>query len=375
MSKCSTGEQHTVTVCKDGKVYCFGSNSYYQLGFEQNKWKDRPVITCFVKPTQNLNLPKIKAVSCGRYFTVCVDYEGVLWSFGTNDFGQLGVNTNVQIPGEITDIPPVLSVSCGAYHTLILTKEETLWSCGDNKYGQLCHGNQLRSITPQQTTFSAISKICAGGYHSLFQNNEGEIFGCGSNKYGQLGLGWKCEWQLEPCIILNQPDGIFQFCCGYYHSIFLDNRGNVFSVGKNLYGCLGLGNNMDQSELNQIVDIPPIKTISCCSDSSFLLDFEGNVWSFGKNEGGQLGHGDDENRSLPTKISTVKDIEQISFGIASNHLLFLSYYNEIFVTGNNYSGQLGNGEDKSISTIPEKCDIDFTIWENLPCSRAKSARK
>ena len=55
-------------------------------------------------------------ISCGAYFTVCVDYEGFMWSFGENEYGQLGTGnqTNFNVPQKIEDIPPVLSVSCGA---------------------------------------------------------------------------------------------------------------------------------------------------------------------------------------------------------------------------------------------------------------------
>ena len=44
---------------------------------------------------------------------------------------------------------------------------------------------QGTSLSPQKTSFS----ISASWSHSLFQNNKGEIFSCGHNEDGQCGLG------------------------------------------------------------------------------------------------------------------------------------------------------------------------------------------
>ena len=73
-------------------------------------------------------------ISCGYGFTVCVDYEGFIWSFGQNNFGQLGTGniTNFNVPQKILSIPPVISVSCGSLHTLIITNDDNLWSWGRN---------------------------------------------------------------------------------------------------------------------------------------------------------------------------------------------------------------------------------------------------
>ena len=76
---------------------------------------------------------------------------------------------------------------------------------------------------------------------------------------------------------------IVHFVCGSRQSLFLDSEGNVFSVGDNAYGQLGLGNNTDQNELNKIPNIPPIKIISCMGTSCYLIDFEENLWTFGDN--------------------------------------------------------------------------------------------
>ena len=292
-------------------------------------------------PTPISNLPKIKQVSCGGFFTVCVDFEGFIWSFGENGVGQLGTGnkTNFNVPQKLLNIPPVLSVSCGYAHTLMITTDSNLWSCGNNCSGQLCLGDIEHRSKPQKTTFSNISKISAGAAHSLFQNNKGEIFSCGNNKYGACGLGHYNNHQITPSRILNLPSNIVHFVCGGAQNLFLDLKGNVFSVGFNGFGELGLGHNTNQSVLNKIPNIPPIKVISCVRSSCYLIDFKGNLWTFGNNDAGQLGHGDRSNINAPKMINTLKHIQQISYGCIGLHFLpktlkikYLSQ--EIIVTDN-----------------------------------------
>ena len=363
------GEYHTITLSGDGTLHSFGYNHHGQLGLGHNN-----VVSL---PTPIPNLPKINMISCGSLFTVCVDCEGGMWSFGENSCGQLGTGntTKFNVPQKILDIPPVLSVSCGSYHTLIITTDSNLWSCGNNHYGQLCLENKKGQFKTQQTSFSSISKISAGCDHSLFQNNKREIFSCGYNRFGQCGLGhFNCP-QITPSLIPNTPENIVHFVCGSDQSLFLDLEGNVYSVGHNSPGCLGLGHNRNQNVLNKIPDLPPIQTISCVCASCYLIDFEGNLWSFGLNTYGQLGNGYKRNVKSPKVINTLKDIQQISHGSSGHHFLAKSSQNKIFVTGKNGHGQLGIGDNQSIS-IPKEMDSQYsTIWRDILHNRAKSARK
>ena len=363
------GAYHTITLSNDGTLHSFGQNGQGQIGLGQLK--------CVPIPTPIPNLPKIKMVSCGMSFTVCVDWEGGMRSFGENNHGQLGTGnkTNFNVPQKIEDIPPVLSVSCGAHHTLIITTDSNLWSCGNNNAGQLCLGNKESQMQPQKTSFSNISKISCGSYHSLFQNDKGEIFSCGYNQRGECGLGHWNHPQITPSLILNLPSNIVQFFCGSHQNLFLDSEGNVFSVGYNEHGSLGLGHNSNQNTLSKIINIPPIKVISCASASCYLIDFEGNLWTFGLNGYGQLGHGDKTNLNTPKVIKTLKDIQQISYGCNGQHFLAKNSQNQIFVSGYNYYGQLGTGDTQSIS-IPKELNSQYsTIWRDEHYSRAKSARK
>ena len=243
--------------------------------------------------------------------------------------------------------------------------------------GTIVSWRQRRALNPSTNIISNISKISAGYYHSLFQfnDNKGEIFACGYNLEGQCGLGHFDSIQITPSLILNLPSNIVQFVCGSHHNLFLDSEGNVFSVGDNAQGQLGLGHNTKQNVLNKIPNIPPIKIISCVNTSCYLIDFEGNLWSFGCNDAGQLGHGDKTHKNTPKIINTLKDIQQISYGCCGSHFFAKNSQDQIFAIGNNYYGQLGTGDTRT-TPIFKEINLQYsTIWREEFYTRAKSARK
>ena len=357
---------HTVTLSDDGTLHGFGNNQHGQLGLGHYK-------AVFI-PTPIPNLSKINMISCGGNFTVCVDEEGFIWSFGENIVVEniIGNKIRFNVPQKLLNIPPVVSVSCGSRHALVITNDSDLWSWGRNPYGQLCIGTTEACSKPRKTSFSNIFKISAGYDHSLFQNNKGEIFACGYNEKGQCGLGHFDSPQFAPILIPDVPSDIVHFVCGSFQNLFLDSEGNVYSVGDNGNGKLGLGHK--QNVLNKIPDIPPIKIISCAMGSSYLLDFEGYLWSFGCNDKGQLGHGDKTFRNAPQKVNTLKDIQQISYGSCAAHCLVKNSQGQIFVFGYNTHGQLGTVDTRSVA--PKEINSQYSsIWRDEFYSRAKSARK
>ena len=257
-------------------------------------------------------------------------------------------------------------------HTLIITNDDNLWSCGSNKFGKLCHGDTEDRSIAQKTSFSNISKISTGDHYSLFQKKKGKIFACGFNQQGQCGLGHFDSPQIIPSLILNTPSlipnvpsNIVEFVCGATQNLFLDSKGNVYSVGHNRFGQLGLGHDTNQNELKKIPNIPPIKLISCVRASSYLIDFEGNLWTFGSNGFGQIGHGDRETSiNAPKIINILKDIQDISYGRSVRQFFAKNSQNQIFVLGENNWGQLGTGNTQSaLISIPKEINSQYSkIW-------------
>ena len=107
--------------------------------------------------------------SAGSDFTVALDTNNNLWSFGKNDYGQLGLgDTSLRnLPTKITG-SNWQKVNAGANHVLAINNAKRLHAFGKNNNGQLGLGDLVDRYEP--TTISTEirwAKPAAGGNHSL----------------------------------------------------------------------------------------------------------------------------------------------------------------------------------------------------------------
>jgi alpha-tubulin suppressor-like RCC1 family protein len=77
---------------------------------------------------------------------------GDLYCWGDNTYGQLGNATNADsvIPAKIRGLTKVVAVSACNEHSLALTAEGTVWAWGSNSSGQLGTNLVDESNTPLQ---------------------------------------------------------------------------------------------------------------------------------------------------------------------------------------------------------------------------------
>lgn len=360
---CCVGWNHTICLSDESIVHSFGANFDGQLGYSTTKDYVPRAIT---------SLPLIKEISCAYNFTVCVDFDGFMWSFGYNQYSKLGIigKMNYDSPQKIENVPPIDSISCGRDYCLAITNESDLWCFGYNAYGQLfLDGEVNKEIQPTKTKFTNVKKISTGVSISLFQTIEGYLYGSGNalnNSY----------YIKEDSYLYNQPPSIIQFCCGYSHALILTGDGLVYGIGQNLKNCLGFHGTINQTSFIQIQNVPLIKMISCVGWTSYLVDFDGNVWGFGDNQCGQLGRLE-KTQIVPKQIECVKDIQQISSGSCSEHIFLKNSQNRIFSLGNNTNGQLGAEPDCEEALCPHTLDENISFIWGCPreFQKYKSARK
>lgn len=159
----SLGYAHTAVIKTDNSLWVFGCNQYGQIGnnnagdFEKgtqnNKYK---IQTTPVKIMDN-----VIAISCGRSFTAAIKEDGTLWTWGENQYGQLGngesgssyagsngipvfSRQDVYVPQKIMD--NVVAVSCGDTHAAAIKNDGSLWIWGMNSDGCLGFGSTSANI-------------------------------------------------------------------------------------------------------------------------------------------------------------------------------------------------------------------------------------
>ena len=77
------GQNHACALTTDGQLYCFGRNDYGQLGVTASSdYQVTPVLTG--------NGIRFASVAAGGSTTCGLTDNGVLWCWGSNEFGQLG---------------------------------------------------------------------------------------------------------------------------------------------------------------------------------------------------------------------------------------------------------------------------------------------
>jgi len=83
----------------------------------------------------------------------------------------------------------VVCVSVGGLHSVIVTEAGILYSFGWNYYGQLGLGHKDDVNTPRRVAIQAVRSACAGSSHTAAITREGSLFTWGDNILGQLGHG------------------------------------------------------------------------------------------------------------------------------------------------------------------------------------------
>ncbi|MBP2656492.1 MAG: repeat domain protein [Firmicutes bacterium] len=96
--------------------------------------------------------------------------SGIPWSWGFNNYGQLGngTNTSSNVPVTVSDLSNVITISAGGSHSLALLEDGTVQAWGYNSYGQLGNGTNTSSNVPVTVSdLSNVIAVSAGAYHSL----------------------------------------------------------------------------------------------------------------------------------------------------------------------------------------------------------------
>lgn len=185
------------------------------------------------------------------------------------------------------------------------------FSVGCDYKGQLGHGQQQNLHdrrkfvqVPKSLSFDIlISQISCGASHTLMLTKKGELFAMGCNKIGQLGLGDRTlEFSTAPLLVQeveNMKLKVTQIASGAYHNLMLSAEGFLYSWGSNSSGqCAQSVNNYSEVFMpirifsNQTQHHRRVVQIDCGDNFSGYLTEDGNAYTFGDNTEGQLGIGD-----------------------------------------------------------------------------------
>ncbi|MBU1240568.1 RCC1 repeat-containing protein, partial [Myxococcota bacterium] len=147
----STGGNFACAYIANNKVYCWGSNSNGQLG--DGTTISRPYAQGFDIP----NPSTVVSLSAGSYSACLVRNSGSTWCWGGNSYGQLGDGTTTDryIMTQVTNLvdDTSLKVFVGQYTSCTIRTNGSGWCWGNGGYGQLANGETLNYPTPQEMSY------------------------------------------------------------------------------------------------------------------------------------------------------------------------------------------------------------------------------
>jgi alpha-tubulin suppressor-like RCC1 family protein len=177
----TTGLLHTCAKKVDNSLWCWGDNREDQLGvgFDLST-------TARLLPTR-VNLDNIAQISAGGIHTCASKIDGTLWCWGNNTYGQLGIGSTAYASSTPKQLyfGSVSKLSAGRDHTCASKIDGTLWCWGSNRFGQLGIGSTINTNAPKQLYFDKTAEISAGMHSTCASKTDGTLWCWGDS----VGLG------------------------------------------------------------------------------------------------------------------------------------------------------------------------------------------
>ena len=230
---------------------------------------------------------RVKMIACGhRHVVALMLGGGLLYSWGLNRYGQLGLGGKDAIDTDYKDrdVPCVIStmrkvrcshISCGRHFTVALgetnddrflgiklggrlrrskQKKKCMFVFGQNDYGQFgCKPNLKNRNEPHcfptvckaevvwspKTPDKEVVEVYAGGNHLIMKCLGETLCAVGNNRYGQLGLG--DLYDRDYPMYIDTIGGVKMVSSGARHTMATTANNVLYVWGFNVVGEMGTG--------------------------------------------------------------------------------------------------------------------------------------
>uniref|UniRef100_A0A9J7XS24 RCC1 and BTB domain containing protein 2 n=1 Tax=Cyprinus carpio carpio TaxID=630221 RepID=A0A9J7XS24_CYPCA len=157
-------------------------------------------------------------------------------------------------------------------------------------------------------------------------------------------------------------------------AIYITVNDEVFALGTNCSGCLGLGDTQSTIEPRRIDILCGKKIVSLSYGTGphvVIATADGEVYAWGHNGYSQLGNGTTNHGLTPALVSTnliSKRVKEVACG--SHHTIALTTEGEVYAWGYNNSGQVGSGSTANQPT-PRRVSscLQNKVVVNIACGQ------
>lgn len=180
----SGGRYHNLAIKSDGTLWSWGRNTTGQLGHDS--------VIDRSSPTQVGSLTNWAIVNGGGIHTRAIKTDGTLWTWGSSsNGGQLGHNSTIarSSPTQVGVLTDWAAIGGGRYFNLAIKTDGTLWSWGQNNYGQLGRGTSSSNVSSPAQLGSETNWVAVGGGGdtAIALKANGTVWAWGRGTDGQIG--------------------------------------------------------------------------------------------------------------------------------------------------------------------------------------------
>ena len=364
----AAGYNHTIGIKSDGTLWTWGRNDYGQLGDGTNTNKN--------VPTQIGTDTDWYFVAAGDNHTMAIKNNGTLWAWGRNNYGQLGDGTtiNKNTPFLVNNDTDWKTISLEKEFTIALKNNASLWGWGRNGLSQLGNPDPAAIFLPTQIGSDTNWKTIATGIiTTLALKTDNSFWGWGAGDNGVFGNG---DGNLNiniPTQTLSNTDWD-KISVGQSTTLALKNDGSLWAWGENSVGSVGNGTFINTGlnfVPNQIGSATNWVSIYMGRYVSRAINSNGELFCWGYNNFGQVGDGTTVNRNVPTPVGI--GINWLVTSGGEYHSVGLTINRSLLTWGDNSFGQLGDGTFTNRLTpnpIGTICTLDIDSFDNRSTVKA-----
>ncbi|WP_104983725.1 hypothetical protein [Sorangium cellulosum] len=337
----SAGADYTCAVLSDKTVWCWGRNTWGNLG-DGSLQQDRPI------PRQVVGLDGPAArvaagLSSARTHTCAVMADGGVACWGAGNSGQLGDGSAMSSlsPVRAEELTGVRWVAVGAAHTCAVTRTHDLYCWGEGGSGQLGYGGHDDQVVPLVMA-DGVEMVTAGVAHTCAalreQMGERRMSCWGDNTNGQLGISSFVP-QSTPTPLMGLTD-VATAAAGSLHTCAAPRTGVASCWGKGDHYRLGTGIVSSEPMPRRIPELVDVTQLALGARHSGAVLAGGAALTWGDNTKGQLGNGTQDLGLTPQPIA-LTGVKELALG--DDHSCALTTKGEMYCWGDNTNGQLGDG--------------------------------
>lgn len=302
----TAGGAHTCALNSSDQAYCWGHNADGRLGDSTTVLPLRPVAVLPLGGVAFVQLDAGNAHTCG------VNASGQAYCWGGNTSGQVGDSTinNTRItPTPVMQLGGLnfTSISAGTSHTCALSGSGQAYCWGYDGDGALGNGSTFGGRIPQvvqQPAGVTFVQISSNYLHSCGLTSGGQAYCWGENGWGQLGDNSTTD-RNAPVAVQQGAISFVSITTGGDFTCGVDASGHAHCWGGD--GTQQLGNGTGGASLTPTAVTMPTGVsfafASIDSGKGCALDTIGQAWCWGRNNYGQVGDGSTTTRNVPTAVS------------------------------------------------------------------------